>query len=407
MVTFVAHDDRQTMTSPATHPTITLRKNEDRRIQAGHPWVFSNEIRETVGSPAAGDLVQVRAASGKPLGTGLYHPHSLIAARILTRTMEPIDAGFFRRRIADAAALRSRLFPDSTVYRLVHGEADFLPGLVVDRFGDHLVVQTFAFGMEQRMEMICDILEELFHPAGIIERNESPLRTLEGMELRRGMLRGSAAPVEWNDNGLVFTVDLLAGQKTGFFLDQRVNRLAVRPFSPGARVLDCFCNDGGFALHAARAGAASVLGIDASGEAMARAGANAARNGLGSSTRFQEGDVFTELAMLGERGQTFDVVVLDPPSFTKSRKTVPAAKKGYRDLHQRAFRVLTAGGYLLTASCSHHILPATFQDVVQDAALRSGRRLQLLSWHGAAPDHPTLPVVPETGYLKFGVFRVL
>jgi len=394
------------MSSSTPHKHIILRKNEDRRITAGHPWVCSNEIRETHGAPGPGDVVEVRNAGGKPLGVGFYHPHSLIAVRMLSRSVVEIDGTFLGDRLLRAAALRERLFPGSTVYRVVHGEADFLPGLIVDRFGEYMVVQTFAYGMDLRLPLLSDLLEAHFHPTGIIERNESPLRILEGLPLRKGILRGSAGTTTYTDNGLRFTIDLMSGQKTGFFLDQRVNRLLVRGFSPGSRVLDCFCNDGGFALHAAHAGAASVLGIDSSGDAIDRARMNARENGL-STVRFEEQDVFSALARMAEQGEMFDVVVLDPPSFTKSRKTVPAAKKGYRELHHLAFRLLGPGGILLTASCSHHILPETFLSVIQETAVKDGREIQLLDWRGAAPDHPTLPGVPETGYLKFGVFRVL
>lgn len=394
------------MTAPASPATIILRKNEDRRILSGHPWVFSNEIRETSGKPTSGAVVEVRNAGGKPLGIGFYHAQSLIAVRLLSRTPVDVDADFFRARLQGAHALRARLFPGSTVYRLVHGEADFLPGLIIDRFNDLFVVQALSFGMDAHLPMICDVLEDLFHPAAIIERNDPPLRTLDGLPLKKGLLRGSTSTVTFSDGHLQFTVDLLAGQKTGSFLDQRTNRLAIRQFSTGARVLDCFCNDGGFGLHAAQAGAASVTGIDSSGEAIARARINASQNGI-STASFEEADVFASLAARAERGEIYDVVVLDPPSFTKNRKTVPAAKKGYRELHQLAFRVLAPGGYLLSASCSHHILPETFLDVIRDATQRSERRIQLLEWHGASPDHPTLPAVPETGYLKFGVFRVL
>ncbi len=394
------------MPIPIPHKSILLRKNEDRRLLAGHVWIFSNEIRETHGSPAAGDVVEVRSAGGKPLGVGFYHPHSLIAVRLLSRSVEEIDGAFLRARLAQAATLRDRLFPGSSVYRVVHGEADFLPGLVVDRFGEYLVVQTFAYGMDIRLPILCDILEELFHPAGILERNESASRTLEGLPLRRGILRGTIGKTTYTDGGLQFTIDLLAGQKTGGFLDQRTNRPLIRGFSQGARVLDCFCNDGGFALHAAKAGASTVLGIDSSGEAIGRGRENARLNGL-SSIRFEEADVFTALAAMAGRGEMFDVVVLDPPSFTKSRKTVPAAKKGYRELHHLAFQVLVPGGILLTASCSHHILPETFLGVIQEISVKDNRPVQLLDWRGASPDHPTLPGVPETGYLKFGIFRVL
>ena len=228
----------------------------------------------------------------------------------------------------------------------------------------------------------------------------------DGLPLRSGILRGTAGTTTHEEDGLSFTIDLVSGQKTGFFLDQRINRSLIRGFSPEARVLDCFCNDGGFALHAARGGASSVLGIDSSAEAIERARINARNNGL-SGISFIEKDVFTALGDLAGKGEKFDVVVLDPPSFTKSRKTVPAAKKGYKDLHHLAFRVLKPGGILLTASCSHHILPETFLSVIQETAVKDNREIQLLHWRGASPDHPTLPAVPETAYLKFGVFCVL
>jgi len=384
---------------------LLLKKNEELRVLAGHPWVFSNEIREIIGKPAAGEIVELRTAGGIALGVGMYHPNSLIAFRLLAETPVEIDTEFFYSRLSRAAELRTRLFPGETSYRLVHGESDFLPGLIIDRYNDLLVIQTFAQGMDMRLNQICDALEQLFHPSGIIERNESPLRTLENLPLRSGVLRGAAEPVEILEHGLRYRVDVLTGQKTGFFLDQRMNRLTIRPFSPGARVLDCFCNDGGFSLHAASAGASLVLGIDSSGDAVSRARENAILNGL-PSIRFIEADVFRSLSTFAEQEKPFDVVVLDPPSFTRSRKNVPAAKKGYRELHAAAIKVLAPGGMLLTASCSHHILPETFLEIVNETGREVQRAIQLVEWRGASPDHPTLPAVPETRYLKFGVFRV-
>lgn len=381
---------------------IVLRRNEERRVLAGHPWIFSNEIAEIRGGPGAGDVVELLTAGGKVLGVGFYNPHSLIAVRRLSPHLTEVNRAFFEARLLRALQLRNRVCPGQTSYRLVHGESDGLPGLVVDRYNDMLCVQTFSCGTEKWLPVICDLLEELLHPAGIAERNESPLRDLESLPRRAGVLRGSVSPTVHAELDVRFTVDPLHGQKTGFFLDQRENRILLRRFSQGADVLDCFCNDGGFSLHAARAGAATVLGVDISAETIARAQANAALNGL-EQARFEEGDVFDMLKRLGEQGTRFDVVVLDPPSFTRSRKNVPSARRGYRDLNAAGMRVLKKGGLLFTASCSHHITGETFLDAVGEAGRRSGRELQLLDWRGAAPDHPVLPQVPETAYLKCAV----
>jgi len=385
---------------------VILKNKEERRIVAGHPWAFSNEVRETRGNPAVGDVVELVAASGLSLGVGLYNPHSLIAFRLLSPTIVRIDRDFFSARITAARDLRERLYPGETAYRLVHGEGDFLTGLVIDRFNDQFAVQTFSFGMEQRLPIICEVLTELFHPSCIIARNESPLRAIENLPMQRVVLSGEPSPTLITERGIRYTVDLRDGQKTGFYLDQRENRGLLERLSRGMHVLDAFCNDGGFALAAGRGGAGSVLGIDISADAVARARANAILNGIDGVT-FEEGDVFAKLAELAGAGRKFDVVVLDPPSFTRSRKNVQSAKKGYRTLHVAAFPLLVRGGLLMTASCSHHILPEVFQEIVDDAARRSGRQLQLLEWRGAAPDHPVLPSVPETRYLKLGLFRVL
>ncbi len=384
---------------------VFLRKNEDRRVVRGHPWVFSNEIREIVGQPAIGDVVEVLSAGRKTVGVGFYNPHSLIAVRLLSRAVEEIDVAFLRGRIVRALELRQALYPDADAFRLVHGESDFLPGLVIDKFGDHLAVQTVSFGMDARLSTLCDILEELLHPAAIIERNETSLRTMEHLPLRHGVLRGTPAPaVIFSENGIRYSIDPLKGQKTGFFLDQRENRAIVARLCRNARVLDCYCNDGGFSLNAAKAGAASVLGVDSSAEAVEAAARNAADNGLKNVT-FQRQDAPELLAKLTQE-DPFDVVILDPPSFTRNRKTVPAARQGYRELNARALRLVRPGGYLATASCSHHIEPQAFLEDCMTAGRKSGKQLQLLEWRAAPPDHPTLPSVPETSYLKFAIFRV-
>ena len=393
------------MNTTSPRKQLILKKNEDRRLLSGHPWIFSNEIRETKGSPAIGDIVELRAASGLLLGIGMYNPHSLIAFRLLSSVTEEIDGPFFRKRITAALALRRQLYPESESFRLVHGESDFLPGLVIDKYNNYLCVQTFSYGMDVRLSMICDVLEDLLHPDGIVERNESPLRLLEHLPQKKGVLRGSVQKTVHHENGIQFLVDTLEGQKTGFFLDQRENRTVIRRFSKNARVLDCFCNDGGFALHAARGGALEVTGIDVSEEAVQRAAQNAVLNEV-QNVRFEKGDVFERLASVATEKPGYDVVVLDPPSFTKSRKTVPAARKGYKELHVNAIRSIREGGTLMTASCSHHIEQDLFLTIIREAAQKTGRKLQMLIWQGAAPDHPTLPSVPETHYLKFGVFRI-
>jgi 23S rRNA (cytosine1962-C5)-methyltransferase len=259
--------------------------------------------------------------------------------------------------------------------------------------------------METRLPLIESALRSVCSPAAIILRNESPLRTLEELPIYTRIAWGTPAPVTISESGIRYAVNPLEGQKTGFFFDQRENRKAFARYAPGTRVLDCFCNDGGFSFAAIRGGAKETLGIDSSTDAVTRAAVNAGLNGM-RSAQFREGDVFTLLAELSS-GEPYDLVSLDPPSFTKSRKNVQTAKKGYRDLHLAAFKVLKPGGILLTVSCSHHILPEVFLDIVQDSAMRADRTLQLLEWHGASPDHPTLPAVPETGYLKAGIFRVL
>ncbi|MBX2991408.1 MAG: class I SAM-dependent rRNA methyltransferase [Bacteroidetes bacterium] len=385
---------------------IILKNKEEGRILSGHPWVFSNEIRETKGTPLIGDVVELLSAGGKTLGVGFYNPHSLISARLLSTVVEDIDQDFFRKRLQQALDLRKKLYPSGNMFRLAFSESDFLPGLIVDKFNEFLSVQTFSFGMDARLQSICDILESLLQPKGIIERNESPLRDLEKLPQRKGVLRGEAGCTIVENEGLRFSVDVLEGQKTGFFLDQRENRLTIRRFAPDAEVLDCFCNDGGFALHAADAGAQSVLGIDASADAVKRATANAALNQLTRVT-FEQADVFDSLKKLHAEGRTFDVVVLDPPSFTKSKKNVQSAKQGYRELHAGVYRIIREGGILLTASCSHHIESGVFLDIIDSMATKTGRRIQLLDWRGAAPDHPVLPAMPETRYLKFAVVRVL
>jgi len=385
---------------------ITLKKNEDHRIRAGHQWVFSNEISSITGDPQPGDVVHIRSHTQSFLGIGFFNPHSLIAVRLLSAEDEEINFEFFRKRIGNALLLRKKLYPSGHAYRLVHGESDFLPGLVIDLYNEYCSLQTFSFGMDRRQTLICDVLESLLQPRGIVERNEFPLRSLEGMEPRKGILRGTVSPVTLQEYGISYTIDLLEGQKTGFFLDQRENRKAIRRYASGAVVLDCFSNEGGFALNSGYAEASEVTGVDISETAAARAVANAKRNGLENRVRFTVMDVFDFLRKAVDDGKRFDTIILDPPSFAKNKKSLTQAKRGYKELHTLAYRLLQPGGILATASCSHHVLEETFLGIIDEAAISAHRKIRLLEWRGAAPDHPVLPAMPETRYLKFGIFEV-
>ena len=383
---------------------VTLRKNEDKRILNGHLWAFSNEILDIKGEPQAGDIVELRNHAGAFLGIGFYNPHSLIAVRLLSRQEEEIDFEFFRKRIESALGLRKRIYPNAETFRLVHGESDFLPGLIIDKYNEYVSIQAFSFGMDRRLTLICDVLESILHPKGIIERNETLIRSLENLEQKKGVLRGSVEEVLISEYGIKYSIDLLEGQKTGFFLDQRENRKAFRRYVKGMTVLDCFCNDGGFSLNAAYAEASEVTGVDISESAVQRSGNNARLNNL--NARFTEADAFEFLKNACTKNQKFDVINLDPPSFAKSKKTVRKAIRGYEEIHSYAMQLLKPDGILATASCSHHITEETFLDIVNDCARSKGRNVNLLEWRGAAPDHPVLPAMPETRYLKFGIFRI-
>ena len=382
---------------------ILLRKNEEHRILAGHQWVFSNEIASTRGTPQTGEVVELLRHDQKFLGLGFYHPHSLIAFRFLTPGQEEIEARFFEQRIQQALALRQKLYPGEETFRLVHGESDFLPGLIIDKFNEYLSMQILSAGMEKLAEIICDVLETMFHPKAIVARNDVAIRALEELPQEKKVLRGNAS-ITIIDDGVKFEVDVLNGQKTGFFLDQRENRKAIRRYASGGNVLDCYCNEGGFALHAAAARAASVCGVDISESAIAKARVNNRLNS--AAVDFTVGDVQDVLKSLAEGRKKFDMVILDPPSFTKSKKNIAAALQGYKDINTSALRLIQPGGFLATASCSHHITEEGFLSALEQASVKAKRSIQLLEFSGAAPDHPVIPAMPETKYLKFAIFVV-
>ena len=382
---------------------IVLKKNEEHRITAGHQWVFSNEIASLRGTPETGEVVELLRHDQKLLGLGFYHPHSLIAFRFLTSEQEEIGFGFFEKRIQQALALRQRLYPGAETFRLTHGESDFLPGLILDKYNEYISLQILSAGMDKQTELICDVLESMFHPKAIVARNDAAIRTLEELPLEKKVLRGNSG-ITIIDDGVKFEIDVLNGQKTGFFLDQRENRKAIQRYAVGGAVLDCFCNEGGFALHAASAKAASVRGIDISESAIAKAKVNARLSS--AAVEFEIGDVAETLKILGEKNKKFDMVILDPPSFTKSKKNIPAALRGYKDLNAAALRLINTGGFLVTASCSHHITEDGFLSAIEQAAIKAKRDVQLLEFAGAAPDHPVIPAMPETKYLKFAIVAV-
>ncbi len=386
-------------------PVLRLKNKEEKRILAGHLWVFSNEIGKIEGTPGVGDIVEVRSAKNDLLGFGFYNPGTLIAVRILSKEYIEPDKKFFADRLSSAMELRRRLF-SSDFYRLAYGESDFLPGLVIDRFDSLFSVQILSAGMEVRKDLIYQAMKDVFSPSAIYERNESQTRLLEGLQQVKSIVYGEERSVDYDEEGVVFRINPYRGQKTGFYFDQRLNRIFSRRFAEGANVLDLYSNEGGFALNLARSGAASVKAIDASGEAIKSVGANAELNSL-QNVQMESIDVDLYLKRAIASGELHDVVVCDPPSFTRNRKSVPAAKAAYRKLHEQVFQILRHEGLLLTASCSHHIFRDTFEEVILSAAGRTGRTLQLLHRAGASPDHPVLPSMPETEYLKFNAYRVI
>ena len=386
---------------------LTLRRGHDRRVRAGHPWIFSNEIAALDSPVEPGAAVTVVAADGQPLGTGYYNPHSLIAARLLSRREETIDnPGFFIAALKKALEYRARTCGGLDAVRLVHGEGDGLAGLVADRYGDVLSVQLLTMGMEVRRAALVDALREVLAPRAIVARNDSGARDLEGLPRATEMLFGEAPaePVAVTINGLRFAVDVMGGQKTGLFLDQRENCRSLAGLVEGAEVLDLFCYAGAWSLHAAAYGARSVTGVDASAAAVRRAEENAHLNGCQERCRFIAGDVFDVLR--GERGRRYGTVILDPPAFIKSRRHLDEGKKSYLTVNRRALELVAPGGYLLTCSCSHHLDRASFLALIAQAAQQARRSVRLVEMRGQAADHPILPACPETDYLKCAVLYV-
>lgn len=392
----------------AAPPRLVLRKNQDRRIRGGHPWVFSNEVAEVQGAPADGDLVEVSDFRGAFLGRAYYNRRSLICARLLTRGRDDVDEKFFVRRIERALKLREALDPDAAAARLVYGESDQLPGLVVDRYGEWLAVQVLTLGMDLRAELVRAALEQVLRPRGVMRIADSPLRSLEGLPLERGVWWGEVPErVEVALDGLTLEVDLRRGQKTGLYLDQRQNRRRAETRARGQRVLDLFCYQGEWALHAARGGATEVMAVDSSAPALDAARRNAERNGLAERIVFRQGDCFDIVRELERGGERFGMVILDPPALIKSRNHLAGGARAYRDINRAAMGLLAEGGTLISCSCSHHLEDPLFRQVLIEAARAARRPFRVLDWTGEAPDHPQLLSVPETHYLKCAVLQAI
>jgi 23S rRNA (cytosine1962-C5)-methyltransferase len=391
------------MDDPAVRASVTLLPDRHRRVEGGHPWIYSNEVQMDAAAKALvpGTLVSLRRIDDSALGVAMFNPHSLLAARLLDRDVNrAIGRRYLTRRIEGALRLRERLF-EAPYYRLVHAEADGLPGLVVDRFGGILSVQSNAAGMARLEPLVLDALDALLMPTTIVLRNDSPARALEGLACETRVAKGTLArSVLVHENGAVFDADLLGGQKTGWFFDQRHNRGFIAGLARDARVLDLYCFTGGFAVQTARAGAAAVLGIDRSEPALKFADDAAARNGIGSTCTFRRGEALAEAARLVASGERFDIVIGDPPAFAKSRKQVPAALRGYRKLTRLAASVTANRGILFLACCSHNVGEAEFAEAVRRGLGDAGRDGRILRTAGADVDHPIHPALPETAYLK-------
>lgn len=391
---------------------VTLKKGEGRIVKAGGAWIFDNEIASIVGHFENGDIVLVHDFDGYPMGRGFINQNSKIRIRMMTRKQEQeIDEEFLRMRVERAWEYRKKTI-DTSSCRIIFGEADFLPGLVVDKFSDVLSVQSLALGMDRMKEDIIRILKETLEKDGILirgvyERSDAKVRKQEGLELVKGFIGPEFDTlVDIVENGVKYQVDVKDGQKTGFFLDQKLNRRAIHPLCKDASVLDCFTHTGSFALNAGIAGAKEVLGVDASALGIRQAEANARLNGLEDRVKFSCGDVFELLPEFEREGRQFDVVILDPPAFTKSRSSVKNAVKGYREINLRGMKLVKDGGFLVTCSCSHFMTYELFTKTIRQAARDVHKQLRQVEFRTQAPDHPILWSADESYYLKFYIFQV-
>lgn len=385
---------------------VYLRKKIAPRIANGHPWIYGNEVDRVAGNPEPGEIVEVRFADGKLAGVGYYNPQSQIVIRLLSRKVEEINEAFFYQRILQAWHYRQKTGYTENC-RLVFGEADQLPALIIDKFNDYFVIQTLSLGIDIWKPAIIKALETIFKPKGIYERNDVPVRTLEGLEQQKGFL---SAPFDTNitinENGLKFYVDIENGQKTGYFLDQQDNRRAIQHIVKGAEVMGAFTYTGTFEIHAAHYGAKSVLGIDISEQAVAQANKNAALNGLEKIVEFKAMNAFDVLKDWGKEGPLYDVVMLDPPAFTKNRENIQKAVTGYKEINLRGMKLIRNGGFLVTSSCTNLVNPELFLHTINAAAKDARKRIKQVTFQAQASDHPIIWGMENTNYLKFLIVEV-
>jgi 23S rRNA (cytosine1962-C5)-methyltransferase len=388
-------------------PQVILRKKNRESVRALHPWVYKSDIEKIEGDPGPGDIVCVRSPKNNVIGYGCINRASEIAVRLLSREAFHPNTDFFIQRIKAAFDYRKKWIHGTDAYRVVHSEGDFLPGLIIDRYADTVVAQFLTLGMDIRRDIIVEAVTEVLKPKGIYERSDVHVRKYESLEPKKGWISGAGeTEVRIEENGVRFIVDIENGHKTGFYLDQRANRKLIAPYVAGKDVLDCFSYTGSFAVAAAAAGARSARCIDASEDAVRLAARNAELNACADRCRFQAGNVFDELKKYDKEGRRYDVIFLDPPSFTKNKASVDEAYRGYKEINLRALKMLKDGGYLLTSTCSHHVTDEMFRDMLKDAAEDARKTVRVIARGAQAIDHPVVLSIPETEYLKAYLVQV-
>jgi 23S rRNA (cytosine1962-C5)-methyltransferase len=394
--------DKRRMQNEREQSTGRVRLNKQRMVEGpGHLWVYAGHVDDVLGQPAPGDVVDVLSQDGRFYGRGFYNPASKIRIRMLTFEDVPIDESFWVQRVQQAVSLRDRVVAQTTAYRMIYGEADRLPGLIVDRYGDTLVMQTLSFGMDRRKELLAGLLRKELGISAVYGRNDAKSRQLEGLASESGFIAGSGpTQVEIHEGPARFVVDIARGQKTGWFCDQRENRLAAAKFARDAEVLEVFCHTGAFGIHAAMSGARSVEGIDVSEDTLALARQHASLNQVEARCMYRAGDAFSELRSLVKSGRRYDLVMLDPPAFARSQQALNRALAGYKDVNMLGFKLVKPEGFIVTSSCSHPVSSENFWKAVRLAAHDAKREFRLIEQRGQSADHPILASMPETRYLK-------